>query len=298
MKRLIQLPRFPCLNPLPVMKCVFDELTDGFKDYNCEIKIVNSFEDLEDDGIIFLDDSAGNYINNKDIYIKMGEKCPNSVFICWYWINTNFQPFKYIIKTGEYFVKNDNITKEKLDYILSPNFVPLKLRASDSPLQIGKYPRNVIRDYCYMGGGYKIDWIPPSNYSGIYHQVIYDNYLPYSTRKNIYLSSIFALGFQADANIRDSHLSQRIFEGMAYGCIVLCENPFASEFTDGIVVHISSKEDLVEKMEYYKGHPELITEKQQKGYEWIKKYGTNRLSISDFLNKIKELYNKEFDLNI
>ncbi len=297
MKKLIQLPRFPELKPLPVMKCVFDELTDAFKDYGCEIKNVYSFSELEDGGIIFLDDSGGNYINNRDIYIKIGEKCPNTVFICWYWKDISFRPFHYMIYTGEYYIYKDKTSQDIINYMSLPNFVPLKLRANDSPDKIGLYQRHSIRDYCFMGGGYKMDWIP-YNFTGIYHRVIWDNYLPYSERRNIYLTSTFAFGFQSDDNIKTGHLSQRIFEGLAYGCIVLCENPLASEFTDGIVIHITSKDDLIAKMKYYKEHPELIIEKQKKGYEWVKKYGTNRQSIILFLDKIKELYNKNFNTNV
>jgi len=45
----------------------------------------------------------------------------------------------------------------------------------------------------------------------------------------------------------------------------------------------------------YKTHSELIEEKQRQGYEWIKKYGTNRNSASLFLNKIKLWFNEEFE---
>lgn len=289
MKRLIQLPRFQELNPLPVMKQVFDELTAAFKDYNCEIKVVNSIDELEDDGIIFLDDAAGQYINNKELYIEIGKRCPSTVFVCWYWRDVSFQPFKYIIYTGEHHLRQSPVN----DYMSHSKFIPLKLRANDSPKLIGKYHRNVQRDYCFMGGGYKMDWMP-NGFIGLYHRVIYDNYLSYDERRNIYLSSTFALAFQSDENIKTGHLSQRIFEGLAYGCITLCENKLAEYITDGAVIYISSKEDLTQKMQYYKENPQLISEKQKQGYEWIQKYGTNRVSVQLFLDKIKDIYNKEF----
>jgi hypothetical protein len=292
MKRLIQLPYIAELNPLPVMKQVFTELTEAFRDYNCEIKIVNSINQLEDGGIIFLDDAGGRYINNKDIYVEIGKKCPTSVFICWYWRDLSFQPFNYILYTGEHHI---NLTKDSqnYDYMTNPKFVPLKLRANESPNLIGKYDRNYKRDYCFMGGGYRRDWVP-SEFTGLYHQVIYDNYLSYNERREIYLSSMFAFAFQSDENIKTGHLSQRIFEGLAYGCITLCENKLAEEITDGAVIYISSKDDLISKMHYYKNNRNLILEIQKRGYEWIKKYGTNRVSIQLFLDKIKEVYNLEF----
>jgi Glycosyl transferases group 1 len=294
-KKLVQIPICEELQNILVMKQVFTEFTEGFGDYGCEVKITD-IEHLENGGIICLDNMAGNYYNNKDLYIKISEKCPDSIFICWYWdIQPYFTPFHKIIYTGEFHITPNYLDKNRCDYFNLPNFVPLRLRANERPSLIGLYPRRELRDYCFMGGGYKKDWVP-SEFTGIYHQVYYDNYLAYNVRRDIYLSSTFAFGFQSDENIRDGHLSQRIFEGLAYGCVVLCENKTASEFTDGAVVYISSKEDLIEKMKYYKENPEQIVIQQQKGYEWVRKYGTNRYSISYFLDKIKELYNEEFEI--
>ena len=210
-------------------------------------------------------------------------------FICWYWRDFSFQPFNHIIYTGEDHLKQSH----QDEYLSHSKFVPLKLRANDSPNMIGKYDRSYKRDYCFMGGGYKMDWVP-SEFTGLYHRVIYDNYLSYEERRQNYLSSTFAFAFQSNENIRTGHLSQRIFEGLAYGCITLCENKLAEEITNGAVIHITSKEDLINKMHYYKNNPKLILEKQEQGYEWVRKYGTNRVSVQLFLDKIKEIYNKEF----
>ena len=294
MQRLIQLVRIPELNPLPVMNRVFSEFSGAFADY-CSIKTVYTLSDLQDGGIVLLDNAAGRFIHNKDLYQQIGQRCPNSIFICWYWEDdTTFQPFQHMIYTGEYHLYPDRLVPHRQAYLAHPHFVPLKLRADDSPSKIGTYSRSVVRDYCYMGGGYKMDWIPPAPFTGLYHQVIYDNYLSYEERRTIYLSSTFALGFQGDENIRTGHLSQRLFEGLAYGCVVFCENPLASEFTNGIIVHVTSREDLWDKMRDYQSHPEWIQEKQKAGYEWVKQYGTNRMSAQLFLDRIKTLWNMEF----
>lgn len=298
MKQLIQILCLPQLHPLPVMKQVFEELTAGFVDYQCRIKTVTSMDNLEDGGIMFLHDEAGHYKNNSALYQYIGDKCPETVFICWYWRDLSFKPFRKMIRTGEnyLYLHGKKYEIEDYSYMTHPEFVPLMLRASDSPDAIGTYLRSVQRDYCFMGGGYKMDWVP-SGYTGIYHRVIWDNYLNYSQRREIYLSSMFAFGFQSDENIRTGHLSQRIFEGLAYGCIVLCENKLAEDYTDGAVVYVASKEDLVEKMEYYKTHPDEVVKKQQQGYKWTKKYGTNRVSIQRFLNRIRQYFNEDFDVS-
>lgn len=294
MKRLIQIIQLPELHPLPVMKCVFSELTQAFaEDEGCEVRHVISIDQLEDGGIAFLDDAAGKYVDQRPIYDEIAHRCPTTVFVCWYWQKTDFRPFSKMIYTGEHWLHIRPEYADRIQYFLRNDFVPLKLRASESPNKVGTYPRNPVRDYCYMGGGYKMDWIP-HEFTGLYHQVFYDNYLSYSQRRENYLSSHFALGFQGDENIKTGHLSQRIFEGLAYGCIVLCENPLASIYTDGIVVPISSKEELVEKIRYYKAHPEEMEQKRQRGYTWVKKHGTNRVTTALLLERIEDLFGYRF----
>lgn len=297
LKKLVQIPIFNELKNLDVMICVFTEFAGAFVDYGCEINIVHNLNSLQDGGIILLDDAAGKYVQNNKLYNDIANKCPNSIFICWYWSNPHYlAPFKNIIFTGEYNLINDYIDENRKKYFNLPNYVPLRLRANDPPKLIGSYKRNLIWDYCFMGGGYKKDWVPDKStgLTGIYHQVFTNEYLPYNNRREIYLSSMFAFGFQSDDNIKNGHLSQRIFEGLAYGCIVLCENKLASTFTDGAVVYVSSKKHLIETMLYYKNNPELVRKKQEDGYEWVRKYGTNRYSATFFVDKIKELYNFEF----
>jgi hypothetical protein len=278
------------------MKQVFEELATGFIDYQCRIKTVTSLDELEDGGIMLLHDEAGHYKNNSALYEQINALCPDTVYICWYWRDFTFRPFNKMIRTGENYLhlheKQNEI--EDYGYMTHSEFVPLLLRASDSPDAIGNYPRVNQRDYCFMGGGYKMDWVPPQ-FTGFYHRVIWDNYLSYNERRAIYLSSMFAFGFQSDENIRTGHLSQRIFEGLAYGCIVLCENKLAEDYTDGAVIYVASKEDLVSKMEYYKAHPDEALKKQQQGYEWTKQFGTNRVSIQLFLDGIQARFNDKFD---
>lgn len=296
MKRLVQIAHFPEVLPLPVMKHVFTEFAEAFTDYGCTVRLIESWQDLEDGGIILIDDAAGNYEHNKEVMAWLAARCPTSIFICWYWSNQTIQPFWRMIHTGELHLHPDHLTADRRDYMSWPTFVPLALRANDAPERIGTYPRHVVHDYCFMGGGYKKKWVPTEEFHGIYHQVKSTNYLSYAERKQIYLSSMFAFGFQSPENIHTGHLSQRIFEGLAYGCIVLCENKLAEEFTNGAVVYVATKEDLVEKMRFYKAHPELVEAKQKQGYEWVKQFGTNRHSVLSFLNKIKELYQEEFEI--
>jgi spore maturation protein CgeB len=61
--------------------------------------------------------------------------------------------------------------------------------------------------------------------------------------------------------------------------------------TGGIVEYVKSYEDFIERYHYFLEHPEECAKKMELGYEWSKKYGTNRYAASLFLDKIRELWN-------
>lgn len=53
--------------------------------------------------------------------------------------------------------------------------------------------------------------------------------------------------------------------------------------------------DMMQKMRYYKGHPEEVERKQRRGYEWVKRHGTNRVTTALLKERIKDLYGEMFD---
>jgi spore maturation protein CgeB len=112
--------------------------------------------------------------------------------------------------------------------------------------------------------------------------------LSYDIRRKVYLSSKIAFGFHHDNNILNSHVTQRVFEALCYGCVVLSDNSAATDITDGIVVYVKDKRDFIEKYIYYLSNPEECEKKRIAGYEWAKKFGTNRYAAKLFLDvKIK-----------
>ena len=169
--------------------------------------------------------------------------------------------------------------------------VPFLLRANDDPALIGTYPKKIVRHYCYMGHKYNSEMIPSSKYCGYYFGTTNDSkYLNYETRKHIYLSSMFALGFQSRSNIDEHHVSQRIYEGLAYGCIVLSNSPAARIQTNGIVELISSKREIEERIDYYLKNPAAYFAKQMAGYNFIKTHGgTNHTSVQIFIDAVKTM---------
>jgi hypothetical protein len=267
-----------------VLMYVFIELCEAFKNKNYNIKIINSINDITNDCIVFM----GDIFNHKDPVTLLNKVAPDAIYIGWYWHNINTAAFKYFIHTYENMLNPDErvrLLKQKIANC------PLFLRASENPELVGKYEKKIVYDYCYMGWRYCPEFVPSDSFNGIYHGVFnHDEFFPYSKRKEIYLSSIFALGFQGSENIENKHVSQIIFEGLAYGCIVLSNSIPACEQTNNIVVYINSKQDLENKMKYFKENPYIIKQKQEEGYEFIRKYGTNYYSIDAFIKCANEVF--------
>jgi len=240
----------------------------------------------------------GDMFNCKNPSELLNLYAPDAIYIGWYWHNIDVSNLKYFIYTYENALNifhNKNRIQDFITMTTSKHNTPLLLRANEDPLLVGSYERNIEYDYCYMGWPYCRHLVPTNKFKGIYYGVTdQTKFLDYNTRKKLYLSSIFALGFQSNENIGYKHVSQRIYEGLAYGCIVLSNSLPACEQTNNIVIYVNSLEDLENHMIYYKNNPELILKKQKEGYEFIKQFGTNEYSS----NKFKELIDSHFNIKI
>jgi hypothetical protein len=265
-----------------VLMFVFVELCQAFKDQNYNVQIIRNINDVSNNSIVFM----GNTFRCPDIVSLLRSIAPEAIYIGWYWHDIKADDLKYFIYTYENMKKPNSLAACLMEKIHN---CPLLLRASEHPDLVGTHTKNIMYDYCYMGWGYCRDLIPGESFHGAYYGVYdHDKFVPYAKRREIYLSSIFALGFQAPENISFEHVSQRIYEGLAYGCIVLSNSPAACEQTNHIVVHVTSKQDLENKMLFFKANPDIIKRKQEEGYEFIKKYGTNHYAIDKFINCIKQ----------
>jgi len=278
-----------------VLILVFKELCGAYLRRGYTLNICKNIYELRDNSIIFM----GNFFHVKNPCKLLYSIAPNATYIGWYWHSQDTTLLKKFIHIYENILAdppcNDKISIMKF-YKNSNTSIPLYLRANDEPELIGTYERNIKRDYCYMGYTYGANLVPGTRFNGLYLATKIDKYMTYEERKIIYLSSIFALGFQSDENIKNEHVSQRIYEGLAYGCIVLTNSMPAVLQTDCIAIYIQTKNDIEKVMDYYKLNPDKIKEKQSQGYEFVKKTGTNVYSLTE-INKICEREFKETIFN-
>ena len=270
-----------------VLLYVFEELCGAFKRQGHSVRICNSITDIKGEPIVFMGNLFHYHITNPCSILY--NQCPNAHYYGWYWHNipdTTILDFTHIYEniTPSLTLLSDKINIMKFMNSI-PNKCPLLLRANEDPTNVGRYERRPIRDYCYMGYMYCPYLVPSKNFIGFYYATCnHDKYLNYEQRKHLYLTSVFALGFQSDENISNGHVSQRIYEGLCYGCIVLSNSKIASDQTEGNVIYVESKEDIQEKMRYFFSNCDLITKKQKEGYDFIRRLGTNELSYKILMN--------------
>lgn len=109
-------------------------------------------------------------------------------------------PFKKYLYTFPYFYKESETNRDFYYQNWSNKyFQELRLLANECPNKIGTYNKNIKYQSCFIGTPYKHDWI--TNLSNIiYYNIWHDKLLSSEERRDIYLSSKFALGFQSDEN--------------------------------------------------------------------------------------------------
>ena len=289
---ILDCPEINC--PPPLLK-VYIEFCEAFTRKGYNVQISHSIKDINKNCIVLMGDFF-HVDNPAEILFKQS---PLSIYIGWYWHKQNVSILPHFIHIYENVLSSNPLPDKVLilQFMNSiPNSCPLLLRANEAIENIGFLSKNIDKDYCFMGGR-MCEWLVPGEpYKGLYHGVHdVSNYLDYDERRRIYLSSTFALGFQTSDNIDNAHVSQRIFEGLCYGCIVLSNSIHASLQTNGIVEYIHDKNDLENKMKFFLQNPDIIKEKQELGYKFIREKGTNNYSAKKIIDVIKNIYNIEIE---
>ena len=267
------------------------KFSNGFKKHGYNVIEATTLDTITDGSIVLLSDHGISY--NKPLAFKslqyLADKCPNSIFICWFYHKYyNEIPFKKFVITGEHFHKKPAQEQHIFCWDLQNkinNYVPLTFSSPLYPEDIGTFARNERIDGCFIGTAYKPYWVNELN------NIVYitGNQLPEQQRIDIFLSSKIAFGFHADANVSNNVVVERVFEGIAFGCVVISDNPVAAEITDNIVQVATTKEEFLKIYHELLNDDKKRSELQQRGYEWVKNNGLYVHTAKNFLDKFKEL---------
>jgi spore maturation protein CgeB len=108
-----------------------------------------------------------------------------------------------------------------------------------------------------------------------------------------FLNSKICLGFNSDENIKNGLPTERTFEGIAYGCVVLTDCKMAEEAIPSNTVYVKDYEDLQRQVDFYLNNESARKKKQKEGYEYALNKGTYYTVAKNFLNSIEQLYGNQ-----
>lgn len=273
---------------------------NGFKYNNLNYIEINSLKNVEilnsKENIIFIPSYAVN-THNEHFLEYLGKSLPECVFICFHFSFhpkiLERMPFKKYILTGQHHIFKRDVYKFYLESYKDPRWIPFKFAADMDPNKVGTFKRADIFKSFFIGPTYADEYgmkfrsfMPqPSFLHNTFGVPIKEE-----DRIKVILSSRTCLGFHAKDNILDGNVTERVFEGLAYGNNVISDNPACSIATDGVCQYIESESYMIENIEKAWSDDSYFKEKQRIGYEFAKREGLYYHRAKDFLEKINYLY--------
>ena len=203
-------------------------------------------------------------------------------FILWFWhehLSLAAELFgQNFILTGEHFYLKPSLHNHVKIWEIqnrTSQYVPLTFSSNVLPADIGTHSRSDEYLAHFIGNGYK----PTLNkkLSRRFRKIKIVNtppFIPELERKRIFLSSKVALGWHSDDNIKNNVVVERVFEGLAFGNVVLSDSSVAREVTDGIVEFADTYEETKEFLLRIKKDDAFRALKVEQGLSWAKSNGT------------------------
>lgn len=307
---MVNTPEFP--TP-PTHYYTTNKFINGFAYNGCgtgelsTLEAINNLSDSEDNIFIMCDIFyPGRKENWMEILESLGNKFQKSTWIFWHfhWIYKNHYldssvnfPFKKFIFTGEYY---RNITDDVrahwgglIDWYTShENYVELPFSADVNPNEVDTFisRRKDFYDCGYVGARYKEQWT--NQLANKYNCFVHYYWPSLDEDQRIdkgFLSSKISLGFNSDSNARLGLPTERVFEGLAFGCVVVSDCKVAEEATDGIVKFIENYDQLEEFVSQCLSDNVFAQDKQLMGIKYAKEKGTYYHVAKKFISKIEEI---------
>ena len=218
------------------------------------------------------------------------------VYILWFFhdvLHSEEMPkLKRWILTGEHF-RNAPVTEPHKQFWEMQkgmdNYVPLTFAAACQPSDVGNFPRNEIFEASFVGHYYQTEWCSKLQSERNVMIRYTPPFISEQERVSLYLSSVTSLGFHSENNAKNSVIVERVFEGLAFGNVVVSDNPACEEATDGIVKFIGDYETLSEEVSKYWRDDSLRKEKQKLGVQWCKDHGTYFSVSKSFIEKARSI---------
>lgn len=260
-----------------------------------EISTVDQIDEIQPEDIVYLSNHGfTSGIVPFDFLQKIGAR--GAFQILWYWHDhletaQNLFGDKFIL-TGEHFYKKPQLLGHLRCWEIQKqidNFIPLTFSSNLHPDEVGILPRGDRHLAHFVGNGYQKDI---NNRLRLrFRGIKIVNTPPFITeleRRDIFLSSKIALGWHSEENIANHVVVERVFEGLAFGNIVISDTPTAAEITGGVVEFADSYSAAKEIVLRVKRDETFRLTKIKEGYSWAKAYGTYWHVARKFIDKFNE----------
>jgi len=219
--------------------------------------------------------------------------------ILWFWHSFVDNPLMGVLRdryilTGEHFRSKPKSAPHILAWDVqnrTNNYVPSTFSAAIHPDKIGSFSRSNTFMSNFVGCSYKAEWLDllMKRPNEKHHVTITPPHISEEDRVSSFLNSVTSLGFHSQTNIDNSVVVERVFEGLAYGNVVVSDNPCCKEMTDGIIEFVDSYDSLVDLLHKSWYDRDYRTSKQVMGMEWCRQHGTYKPVASAFLEKAGEI---------
>jgi hypothetical protein len=289
---LINTPNLPCPGSHYFGMSKFLKCFRYFEYEYQEITSSNQYKDIQDEkNIIYLSNHGlGQGPESEDI-VELS-KLKNSIFLLWHWHGSpQCNNFKKWILTGEHWRNQQRNLEEKGRYDAQniQNYVPLIFAAPIHPDEVKPNNNPKIYDCFYCGCDYRTDWL---NKIAVKFPSSYIHLAPFiaeEERVKAFGSSLISLGFQHETNKKNLCITERIFEGFMYGCLVVVDCQKIQETFPKAIIYTQTYNDLMNKITYFKKNPTEIKPYIAAGYDYLKNGNTYYHTCLKFIQKIKEL---------
>lgn len=266
----------------------------AFKGYGFKVSELNSvidFYKVKKNDIIYISDHGFNHdsIEFQELEILSKMKCN---LILWHWheyleLAESLFKGRYVL-TGEHFYRKPNLFKHQERWNIQESitqYIPLTFAADISPLEIGTINSDKYFLAHFIGAGYKKNLNRRLRIKFRKIKIINTPpFVPELYRRQIFYSSKVALGWHSDDNLVNNVVVERVFEGLAFGNIVMSDSVIAQDITDGIVKYIKNYQEAVDYLKLINKDKNFYNLKIEQGLKWAKDKGTYTHVAKKFIN--------------
>jgi hypothetical protein len=164
------------------------------------------------------------------------------------------------------------------------NALPLEFGAPVDPGRIGEGCENEAIDCSYVGYfGYEPDW--QAHFRGDPRNRIIGTppYIDEAERVDILRNSKIVLGLHQPENVADCLPIERVYDALAFGAVLITDNPWAVDATEGIGQYAETLEDARRLADHYLYNEEERLELRSRGLDFARRRGTYAHRAADFI---------------